>query len=855
MDPSKYQLPKAVQRLLGFFCKGDFLEEILGDLEEYHFELEEYPRWKRPFLFWFQAINFIRPYSIREFVDRQRIIYLLLLSNYLKTSLRTLRRNPLSSFINVLGLTIAIGMCVTIYAFLSHDFRIDQFHKNKDRIYMTTVELEHSGEIVQYGHSPILLGTTLHDDMDEISKYSRVSKEQTIVKYRDNVHYEEILFVDGAFLEMFSFPLKWGVSMELNDDSSIILSHDMSQKYFGYENPIGQNIEVNLGGEMVKFRIAGITSPFPESHALRFDFLINISNAFKYNLRSSQWGEMIDGTFLQIDDPNDVYRVLLDLKNYVITYNKGVPNYQVESFGLQQFSGLHFASRNLRNELSHDNYYEGRVTLPIAAIFILALACFNYINISIASAARRLKEIGLRKVIGADRRLIISQFMTEHLVVTSFALIIGIMFSLLVILPWFNSLSGIKLVLSLADPLFWVCILSILIVTSLISGVYPSIYIAKFEPDKIFKGTLKFGKNSLITKILLGAQFVIACNAVHTAVVFTQNKEYQNARSWGYNPSDIVYVKTSSPEQVKWITGYVKNSDEITAFTGTQHQLGIDKDSLMVHLDTSSFELDVFKLSGQFVDMAGIEIIQGANFSDNSDKQILVNELLNQRLGNSNEFRFSGKTYEVVGVVRDFHNLNFYSAIKPSVILNTPEQDTHYISLKCKEGKSTEFYANLNTSWLEQFPNTPFIAGHQEDVWGQFYDQIDIMEEYNDILAAITVLIAGMGLYSLIVFNTLARQKEFSIKKIMGAKVSDLAIDIIKRYSLLAIISMIVGAPLTYFLVSKNLDILFKYSHSVTIGSVVLAIAILLSLLLLVIATQVRKISRTNPAEGLKFES
>ncbi|MCR9250032.1 MAG: ABC transporter permease [bacterium] len=855
MDPSKYQLPKAVQRLLGFFCKGDFLEEILGDLEEYHFELEEYPRWQRPFLFWFQAINFIRPYSIREFIDRQRIIYLLLLSNYLKTSIRTLRRNPLSSFINVLGLTIAIGMCVTIYAFLSHDFRIDQFHENKDQIYLTTLELEQNGQLVKYGHSPIILGTTLHDDMGEISKFSRVSKEQTVVKYRDNVHYEEILFVDGAFLEMFSFPLKWGVSRELNDDSSIILSHDMSHKYFGYENPIGQEIEVNMGSEMVKFRIAGVASPFPISHALKFDFLINISNAFKYDLRTSEWGEMIDGTFLQIVDPNDVSTVLLGLKNYITNYNEGVSDNRIESFGLQQFSGLHFASRQLKNELSHDNYYEGRVTLPIAAVLILALACFNYINIAIASAARRLKEIGLRKVIGADKRLIISQFMTEHLVVTAFALILGVLFSLLVILPWFNSLSGIKLAISITDPLFWVCILSVLIVTSLISGVYPSIYIAKFEPDKIFKGTLKFGKNSLITKILLGAQFVIACNAIHTAVVFTQNKEYQNTRSWGYNPNDIVYIRTSSPEEINWITEYAKNSDVITAFTGTQHQLGINKDSVMVQFDTSSIELDVFRLSGQFVDMAEIEIVNGANFSDDSYKQVLVNELLYQRLGELGEFSFSGNSYVVVGVVRDFHNLNFYSAIKPSVILNTPVEDSRYISMKCEEGKSTEFFADLNTSWLEQFPATPFIAGHQEDVWGQFYDQIDIMEEYNDILATITVLIAGMGLYSLIVFNTLARQKEFSIKKIMGAKLSDLAIDVIKRYSMLAIIAMIVGAPMTYFLVKKNLDILFKYAQSVTIGSVILAIVILLSLLLLVIATQVRKISRTNPAEGLKVES
>ncbi len=857
MGSSNHRLSRLAERLIRFFCHPNFLEEILGDLEEYQHELHELPRWKRPIYFWFQVFNFIRPWSLKELIDQHQFAYFYLFKNYLKTSLRSLKRNPITSLINVSGLAIAIGICITVYSIVAYDFRIDQFHEHKDELFVCTFTTIQNGQSVQYASSPLGITQYIKSTFPQVSS-CRIEDEELVFQYKDLVNAEEFRLVDPAFLEMFSFPLTWGVSSTLRDDNAVILSHEMSRKYFGYENPVGQTAKIKLGEVYKEFVITGVAAPLPAAHALDFDFLINFSNLPEIDQNRSH-SDLITATIIQSDDEELVHEIKWELSEYVNVHNQESPKWMVNEFGLLHFPELHFASRTIINDLSHDMFYEGRISLPVVALILLALACFNYINIAIVSSTGRLKEIGLRKVIGANRQSVVAQFLTEHLVITGVALFIGLALTILLFIPWFVAVSDINVHFDILDPLLWLTVIGLIVLNSLISGLYPAFYVSRFEASRIFRGFIKFGKTGIVTKLLLGVQLIMACTAINTAIVFTENKTQQLNRSWGYHPDDIIYVQLTDQEAYNVLDSIYRSFPQVLAIAGNKHQPGVSKDSTLLSINGRSIEVDILEISPAFFDMAQFEMMVGHEINASTSRnQVLINETLNKhfsQLGVGNQLMLGNESNEIIGVIRDIHLRDFYHKVKPTLIKVSDPSDYQYMALKSAPGEDARLFAHVRNTWAEQFPGQPFVGGHQQDVWGPFYGQLSLMEEYNNILAVIAVFLATMGLYGLLLYNLKARTKEFSIRKIMGASFTSLSLRIIKQYALLAGVALVIGAPLSYFLVKTNLELLFAYVHPLSILTVGYAMIILIVIVLVVILSQVIKISGNNPAEGLKLES
>ena len=442
-------------KLLRFFVKKEYVEEIEGDMEEIFYEnVERFSLRKAKRIYTWETLKLLRPALIKNLKTFQPFNQFNMFGNYFKTSSRSLMKNPMSSFINIFGLSMAVGICVLWFGYATWVSNTDQFHEYKNEVYLVTFFADREGKEQQFGTTPTPLGEMLQQDYPQIKRMCRVNDASVVVKYEDNVFHERVRYVDPEFLQLFTFPLKWGSSNSLKDINSIVLSEEISIKYFGEENPLGKSIKVIFDESNSKeFTVTGVAKKLPESHSISFDFLIHFDNqkgaSPAYNI--SDWSSYVNATLIQVDSPADIALIQQGMNKYKILQNEKHNEQAISNFGFVSLAELYKKSMDIRDGLCPP-YYESNakavIILGVITLFLLALACFNYINIAIVTASRRLKEIGVRKVIGATRIKVITQFLSENIFVTSFALAFGLLFGKFIFIPGFEQVNGF----SMASP-------------------------------------------------------------------------------------------------------------------------------------------------------------------------------------------------------------------------------------------------------------------------------------------------------------------------------------------------------------------------------------------------------------------
>ncbi len=664
---------------------------------------------------------------------------------------------------------------------------------------------------------------------------------------------------------MFTFPLKWGTASSLADLNTIILSEDMAVKYFGDQNPVGRDILVIFNDQIKKtFTVGGVAATFPKSRDIDFRFLINFENiriaepAYDIN----DWSKFVSGVLIQVEHPADLKAVELKMEKYRVLQNAVQPDWAITAFAFEPLVTLHERAANIKDGIAHDYNVEGRIGMPIIAIFMIVLACFNYINIAIVSAAKRLKEIGVRKVIGASRMKVVVQFLTENIVVTTLALFMGIALCFFIFLPWFVQFTGWELELRLLNTNLWLFLLALVFLTGIASGIYPAFYISRFDAVRIFKGSLQFGKKNPLTKVFLAVQLVLACITITAGVVFTQNNHFQNNRSWGYNQKDALYIEVPDKAAFDRMQAAMVRLPDIVSVSGSADHLGKTVSTAVLRTAANqSYEVNQFSVDADYIHTMGLQLLEGRVLRKDSetDRQaLLVNETFVKHLNLDKPighiFEIDSIKYEVIGVLKDFHTKDFFSKVRPAVLKIAAEEDYRYLSLRVKEGGREVIHKALQSTWAEMYPEIPFQGGYQEDVWSTYFDSVDRSEQFNKVIASIAVLLASLGLYGLVTLNVSGRQKEFSIRKTLGAGIRNIASVILKQYAVLTVISLIIGAPVSYWFTKAYLDMLFAYPMPIGYSGIVLALVILVIVLLAVVATQIRKVLRLNPVEGLKVE-
>ncbi len=857
-------IPKIPHAFFRWYCKSDRYEELHGDLEEFFFErVAESGLVKARLLYWRDVIRCCQPYAWkrpRAYSNSNIVMF----KNYFKTSLRSMMRNPLSSFINVFGLSVAIGISLVVYSFVAYDLSLDQFHENKNEVYLTTIRADRNGEEVRYGLSPTPLGQMLEEDFAQISKVARVKDRSVVIKNEDKVFYESLRFTDPAFLEMLTFPLKWGNEDALQDVNSIILSEPMSVKYFGQKNPIGEDILVKFDDEHRKiFRVAGVAEAFPDPHIIEFGFLVNFRNlkVADPSFDTANWAGLLDATLIQVPNPGDLAAIRAGMDRYRALQNDVEKDWKINSFDFELLADLHLNAGGIEDAISYDYTEPGRVILPIIALLMVFMACSNYINVAIVSSARRLKEIGVRKVIGANRGKVIVQFLAENVLLTFFAMLVGIILAYTLFLPWLAGQAALPLTLSPTDPNLWFFLIFVLLLTGLASGIYPALYISRFGVTRIFRGSVRFGKKSPLTKVFLGFQLVVACITITGAIAFTQNTLHINSRSWGYDQTGALYTSVTDKSAFDQLYAVMSKSPHVRSLSGSGDHLGVVKSQAVLRLPDRQYEVDQLSVDARYLETMGLNLQAGRNFKPNPDndrQSVIVNQTLVENMAWANPLEetitIDNVRYQVIGVIEDFHFHSFYSTVKPTLFKVADEQSYRFLSVRARQGGEKETYAALKSEWVKLFPEVPFQGGYQEDVWLGFFEEVDIQERFMKVIASIAILLSGLGLYGLVTLNVAGRTREFSIRKALGAGIRHIGSNILRQYLMLSAIALAIAAPISYTAINANMNMLYPDPMPLTYTVVGLAMVLLVCILLAVISTQIRKVSKSNPVAGLRTE-
>lgn len=860
--------PRWPLKFLRFFVKKEYLEEIEGDMEElFRDSVEQWSLKKARRMYTWEILRLLRPVLIKNLEGLQRFNQLPMFKNYFKVSTRGLMKNPVNSFINIFGLAVAIGICIFGYAFARWTYNTDQFHEHKHEVHLVTFFANRDGTSQQYGHTPRPLGEILRKDFAHIRKVCRVEDRSVVMKYEDNVFHERVRYVDPEFLEMFTFPLKWGIENSLRDVNSIILSEKMSIKYFGGENPTGRDILLKFNESKSKvFKIGGVAKKFPEAHTIEFNFLINFENFRtsepQYNLHD--WSTFVNATLIQIDKPGDLKSIERSMEKYRVMQNEAVePDWAITAFAFEPLATLHRRSSSISGDisLSSDGKYQSIIFIGIICIFMLALACFNYINIAIVTAAKRLKEIGVRKTIGATRGIMVIQFLTENIIVTFFALIAGLALGTYAFVPWIENLNSMDMGFTLKDRNLWIYIPAILLLTGIASGIYPSIYISRFQVVGILKGAINFGKKNPVTKVFLGFQLVLACILITTAVMFSMNTDYMAKRSWGYDQDQALYVAVQDYAAFEKLNALVAQERDVVSISGSAHHLGKSHITTVIHLPGRQFEVDQLSVDVNYFETMGLQLATGRVFQRDAETDkstIVVNESLVRAVGLENPvgevFRIDSVQFEIIGVVKDFHSYSFFRKVNPAIFRVAEKESYRYLSMRVRPGSEHETAKAVQAGWGELYPEIPFDGGFQEDVWGNYFDQLNIHRKVWKGFAIVAVLLAALGLYGLVTLNVAGRAKEFSIRKILGAGLRNLAANITNQYLVLFCVALTLGAPVSYVLNKMLFDTIYTYHMPITYAGVAIAAGILIFVLLITVSTQIRKVLRNNPVDGLKTE-
>jgi putative ABC transport system permease protein len=869
MKQEALQPPRWPLKFLRFFLKENYLEEIEGDLEEIFYEnVERFSLRKAKRMYSWEIVKLLRPNLIKNLEFINYLSQIGMFKNYFKVSIRGLMKYPLNSFINLFGLAAAISFCIFAYAFARWTYSRDQFHVNKDRVFLATFFANREGVLQEYGIAPRPLAELLKQDFPQIEKVCRIEDRNVVVKHFDQVFHERIRLADPAFLEMFTFPLKWGTASTLHDINSVIISEPIAEKYFGDENPVGQSILVKFSKEMSKeFKVTGVTRKFPSSRSFDFTFLINIENLHSvepaYDMHD--WSSFMNGAFIQVSEPGAIESIKAQMGKYKEFQNQAVKqDWAISSFGFESLGSVHLKTDHIRDDVFRGGTSENISSiefLTVVSALMLALACFNYINIAIVTAVKRLKELGIRKTIGATRKMIIVQFLSENILVTFFALLIGLGLARVLVIPWFENLWHFSMDFRFIDPNLWIYLPVILLLTGIVSGIYPSLYISRFQTVNILKGSVKFGYKNPVTKVILGFQLVLACVFITSAVMFSQNALYMAQRSWGYSNRDVLYAVTPDELSFEQLRIQMGQNPKIISQAGSVNHIGKNHQPVILHFPDKEVEADQLAVEPGYLKTMGLKLKEGRVFHDApaGDKQsVIVNETMVKNMGWQNpigqQFRIDSLTYEVIGVVEDFHSYSFFSPLRSTFFTVANQKDYRYLSLKVEEGAELQAYESLRKTWAQLFPEIPFTGGFQEDVWGNYFIEMEIHGHVWRVFASVAVILATLGLYGLVTLNVSSRVREFSIRKILGASLQEIASVIFSQYNLLFITALMIGIPLSYFGIKAVLDFAYAYHMPITLWSVTLAALLLVLVLLGTVSTQVVKVFKNNPVNGLKVE-
>ncbi len=789
--------------------------------------------------------------------------------NYLKIAWRNLQKNKVYASINICGLAIGIACCFFILLYVQDELSYDRYHKNNDRIYRLANDFNYQGE---FSSSPIInapWGSAIREAFPEVEEVVRFNRPWTprLVRYQDKQFYEEkFLWVDAAVLKVFSWELQQGDPLTAwRDPFSVVLSAESARRYFGDENPLGKTI--NLHNQQ-DYKVTGVLKPIPPQSHFQFQFLASWSS-----LSEAQVNQSWVYTYFLLHPDISAAELTAKLPAFLESRFRD-PN-ALQSFTpiLQPLTDIHLHSHLLYEmEANSDLVYV--YIFSVIAVMILAIACFNFMNLSTARSANRAKEVGVRKVLGAYRPQLIQQFLGESILVALLALFLALAL-VETLMPAFNTLTG-KLIdtIYLGNVPILLGLAAIMLVVGVAAGGYPAFFLSRFRPIGVLKGgaSAKAGsRSSRLRQWLLVLQFSISIALIAGTLVVSEQLDYIHNARLGFEEEHIVVVPTRNlavRRQHQTIRSELLQNPSITQVTFATNFPGeIPSMPIMqiVPEGTRREEaklMSVFAVDRDFIGTLGIELVAGRSFSAefaSDSSAFILNEAaaaalgLNEPLGKTVEIAGFNRRGQVVGIAKDFNFNSLHNKIEPVAIHVGPPDWFAAFALKIRSENISQTLSFVAEKWQGFAPDLPFTYSFLRDDLNKHYQTEEKIAQMFNYFTVLAIFVSCLGLFGLISFTAEQRTKEIGIRKVLGATVAGVVLWLSKDFVKLVLAANLIAGPLAWFAMNRWLE---NFAYRIEIGWSVFLMAGGLALLIaaLTVFSQAIKAALTNPVESLRYE-
>ncbi len=785
-----------------------------------------------------------------------------MLKNYLKVALRNIWRNKVFSFINVAGLALGLACSLLILLWVQDELRYDRFHAQGDRLYRVMANL-HWGTLLTIETTPGPLTEALKREMPEFTHVVKVGTDNFGGMFKvDNTSGLEKggRLASPDFFQMFSFPLVEGnARTALLEPNAVVISRTLARKYFGNGSPVGKIIRFN-GGEDIDFMVTGVMQDVPRHSSLAFDFVIPIAFLEQRADWTKTWGNYSFHTYVALRPDASRQRVEAKLKNFLSRQNKGVKD---ELF-LHPLTEMYLYSKFENGKPAGGRIEYVRLFSGVA-VFLLLIACINYMNLATARSAKRAKEVGIRKVAGGSRALLTGQFMGEAVLTALLAIGLAVLLVSL-LLPAFSTLTGKHIELTYG-PSFLLTLLGIALLTGLVAGSYPALFLSGLNPVRVLKGTLKFGTGALLfRKGLVVFQFALSILLIVGTLLVYRQIQYAKNKNLGLDRENVITLAVEGDlarhleafaQEVGHLPGVqavTSASDDPTAVTGSSADLDWPGKGVK-----GAVEVAGLRVGYDFLRTMGISLKEGRDFSRQfagDSANYILNEAavramgLNDALGQEMSF-WQGKG-KVIGVVQDFHLTSLHETIRPLVIVLMPKYNS-LLLVKAQRGRTPLALAGLQQAYRKYNPGYPFEYHFLDETFERQYKSETLVGELAKYFSILAVFISCLGLFGLAAFTAEQRTKEIGIRKVLGASVADLVALLSKEFIKLVGVAFVLASPLAWYAVHQWLQ-KFAYREEIAWWVFVLAGGLAVLIAVLTVSFQSLKVALANPVKSLRSE-
>lgn len=783
--------------------------------------------------------------------------------NNIKLILRNLWSGKFYTLINILGLAIGITSIVWAFQDIRFSFGYDDFHPDGEHIFRIGTKRE--GSEIYNGYAPLPLAVFAKKEFASIKDAVRFEGAVFTVKGAQEESFNAwVHYTDPSFFDFFNFPLIKG-SNDLKDRSAVLLTESESKKFFGDKEPLGQSLIFHAGDSIQQsFTVKGILKDPPMNSTIRFGMLTNYENYIKSDgkpLTNDDWSWMSLAVYIKLPNPADATRLAKDFEKYiplVVNARKDIKPVQFKVVSLKQATRRSEMETNMW-QAPDDSATYGPLVL---AILILLSACLNFANTTVSRSNSRLKEMGVRKVLGGTKRQLILQQLMECSVIVVIAVLMSILMNMWW-LPKFNSMfEGIVLSAHyLKDMTLLKFVIILPFVVTILAGIYPAFYISRYNATQIFRGGVKFGGSNLFSRILLGLQIIIAFITVTAGFAFSRNSAFQRDYDFGYNQKNIVGLQLN-PAQYIAMRDAMSQMPGIEKIAGSRGHLGFDWRTLPVEAEGVKKDIKYLEVGEHYLDAMGLSLVQGKPFNEDNDADIKKNIIISQNLCAKYGWlpeQALGKImtmdtvqYSVIGVCKDIYMGGFFNEVNPIVLAKGPVTRYRNLIVRADQSKLKSVYDQIKAKWTALYPLKPFSGFYQDEIAAEAQKVNNSIATIFFWFAIISVLLTATGMFALISLTVLKKMREIAIRRVVGATLQDVILVVNKSYFWIFIIASILGIFAGRSLTKLLMDLIFKVNIGVNTWTIFQSLLGICAIIILVLGIKIRQVTKMNPSKVLK---